>query len=437
MALALLTVGPQADLQGQSQSAVPTNTPFELMKKKWDLVPDGELLAAAQTNNAQAQFFYWRRETDQALEDQSRFWSQYVTLKRTLPPDEQKSLLDKWTNTTDEELTKEGERGDVEAKIVLSYRKSNAAIAHALKLFSFVEKSADQGFPPAEGEAATYYLLMSGHVLTEPNQAKGLELLRRAADAGWAKAQSLLATIYLEGKLLQPDAAKAVEYFQKAADQDGPRAQYELAMLYANGCGVPRGNDDAPVVLLRKSAAKANVPALHELGERYRIGLGVSVDYAQAAGYYQKAWQASQSGGYDPQNIGGAMFNLVDGDLAPNPGLGRELVPFAKFLSVYLKATLRHDGAAMSQIGQWYFVGHFVPKDKVEAFRWLKVAADFGSADSRKRRDEIKSKLSPVQLEQALKPPEMVELTHTNHARSGAVSVPNRMPTIPAPRANP
>jgi hypothetical protein len=40
----------------------------------------------------------------------------------------------------------------------------------------------------------------------------------------------------------------------------------------------------------------------------------------------------------------------------------------------------------------------------VEAFRWFKFAADSGSPEARKRRDEIKTKLSPSQLEQALKP---------------------------------
>ncbi len=409
LALAFLAGGARNDLHAQTQAGAPFKSAFELMQKKWELKPAGELLAGARANNAQAQFFYWRRETDQALQEQTRFWDQCIALKNTLPSDRQKSLWDKWNSVTDEDLARAAERGDIEATIVLDNRRSNAAYARAKKTFSFLEKSVEQGFPPAEGEAALYYLQLAGHVLGETNQPKGLELMRRSADHGWAKAQYYLGAFYLRGVWLPPNAAKAVELFQKAADQDNPRSQYELAMLYASGCGVPRGDDDAPVALLRKSAAQSNLPALHQLAERYRLGLGVSVDYVQAARYYEKAWQVRTNGGYDPENIGYAMFTLVETDLAPKPALTRELAPFAKVLSVYLKATQRHDAAAISQIGEWYLIGRFVPKDMVEAFRWFNLAANTGRAEVRKRRDEIKSKLSAGQLEQALKPGKSIE----------------------------
>ena len=41
-------------------------------------------------------------------------------------------------------------------------------------------------------------------------------------------------------------------------------------------------------------------------------------------------------------------------------------------------------------------------RDWVEAFRWFHLAASFGGADAQNRQDEIKARLTPGQLEQAL-----------------------------------
>jgi TPR repeat protein len=403
----ILTAGISGDLHAQPAPEALTKGSFELMEQKWALVPADELLKATQDNDPQAQFFYWVKETDRAMQEQNQLWNRWVALSRTLPQDEQNKLWDKWKSATDEEVKQAAERGEVEAKIVLDCRKSNAAGGRAVDLFRFLEKSADQGFLPAESKAALYYLNLGGYRLTDVNQPKGLALLCRSADRGWSSSQYQLAAIYLQGELLPPDIAKAVEYFQKAADQDGPRSQYELAKLYANGCGVPRSSDDEPIALLRQAAAKNNVPALHELGERYRIGLGVALDYVQAACCYQRAWQASRTTGYDPDRLGEAIFSLVEPNLTPKPGLTRELAPFANVAGVYLKATTRHDAASMSQIGEWYFNGRFAPKDMVEALRWFHLAEDFGEGNARKRVDEIKARLSPEQLKQALQPPKI------------------------------
>ena len=116
--LALLAAGVEAELHAQSQSGASTNSPFDLMQKKWNLVLDKELLKAAQANDAQAQYYYWKRETDKALQEQNQLWGQYLELKNKLPPDEQKSLWGRWKSTTDEELTEAARRGDVEANIV-------------------------------------------------------------------------------------------------------------------------------------------------------------------------------------------------------------------------------------------------------------------------------------------------------------------------------
>jgi TPR repeat protein len=356
-------------LHGQSHDNPATNGTFVWMEKKWAEVSDGDLLKASDANNPEAEFFYWRREYYKARQQQNQLSFRWQSSKN---PDDLKN--------------------------------SNAAADHAAKLFSLLEKSADQGFVPAEGEAAMFYLQLAGYAVTQVNLAKGVDLMRKSADGGWNRAQYQLANIYLQGQLLPPDLAKAVKYFQEAADQGGPNSQYELARLYANGYGTPRGENDTPIALLRKSAESNNVTSLHELGERYRLGISVPLDYVQAAYYYEKTWRVSDNGGHDPDRTGNAIFALVDTDLAPKPGLRRELSPFAKVVSTRLKASQRHDGAAMSQIAQWYVDGRFVPLDLAEAYRWFHLAADVGAPNARTRQEEIRAKLSPAQLKRALIP---------------------------------
>lgn len=404
LSLALLACALSAESHAWSQTGANANSSLALTEKKWAAVSDADLLKAVNANDPEAQYFYWRRENDKARREQDQLWQEGIALKYSLPGPRQKAFWEKWKNATDAEVAQAVQQGDVEAKTADDLRKSNAAAERVVKLFGYLEKSAEQGFAPAEGEAASYYLNVAGFVVTDVNQAKGLELMRRSADHGWASAQFQLAEIYLHGRLVPPDIAKAVEYFQKAADQDGPRSQYELAMLYANGCGSPRSDGDSSVALLRKSAAKDNVPALHELAEHYRIGWGTTMDYVQAARYYQKASQVRQNGGYDPYGTGEAIEMLVDSNLTPKPGLTRELSSFAKVAAVYLKATTQQDAEAMRQIGQWYLDGRFVPQDNVEAFRWFRLAAQGGAPGAQERQDEIKSKLSPDELEKALRP---------------------------------
>jgi TPR repeat protein len=90
----------------------------------------------------------------------------------------------------------------------------------------------------------------------------------------------------------------------------------------------------------------------------------------------------------------------VDQNLEPRLSLPLDFLNFARALSIYLKATQKHDPGAMEQIGVWYLNGRFEPKDLVEAWRWLTLAADNGSPDAAARRDAFRDKLTPEQWQQ-------------------------------------
>jgi TPR repeat protein len=143
-----------------------------------------------------------------------------------------------------------------------------------------------------------------------------MPILKRAADAGHAGAQSLYGYILDKAQYNE----EAAQYFRRAADQDDPDGQYGLGTLYASGEGVSRdpaaarqwferaGNqghalavvalsqafltgtlgfntdpaDSQGLAWVRKGAELGSMPALDYLAKGYRSGAFGAVDVAQA-----------------------------------------------------------------------------------------------------------------------------------------------------------
>ncbi|MCK6491073.1 MAG: sel1 repeat family protein, partial [Planctomycetes bacterium] len=77
-------------------------------------------------------------------------------------------------------------------------------------------------------------------------QARGAALLRRAAEAGLAKAQFRYGLLCAHGQAgVAQDPAEAARWCQAAARQGLPVAQYNLALLHAAGSGVDADPDQA------------------------------------------------------------------------------------------------------------------------------------------------------------------------------------------------
>ena len=71
------------------------------------------------------------------------------------------------------------------------------------------------------------------------------ELLRQAAERGYAPAQTYYAGSLKMGIGVPQDLPAAVEWYRKAAAQKYPYAYFELAICYQNGYGVERDLDQA------------------------------------------------------------------------------------------------------------------------------------------------------------------------------------------------
>jgi TPR repeat protein len=184
-------------------------------------------------------------------------------------------------------------------------------------------------FPAALRIAAAAVLLSAGSVLAAPeddfnagekayrsgDMVSAMPALKRAADAGHAKAQVLYGYIMDQAEFNE-DAA---QYYRRAADQGNADGMYSLATLYAAGEGVTKdakaarelferaakqghaqsvnalaggymtgtlgfnGAADAEgVAWARKAADQNHVPAIEHLAKAYRSGSLGAVDIAEA-----------------------------------------------------------------------------------------------------------------------------------------------------------
>ena len=66
------------------------------------------------------------------------------------------------------------------------------------------------------------------------------QIWRQAADQGNADAQTLVGTMYANGRSVPQDYAEALKWHRKAADQGNTLAQTNLGEMLAKGQGVPK-----------------------------------------------------------------------------------------------------------------------------------------------------------------------------------------------------
>ena len=96
----------------------------------------------------------------------------------------------------------------------------------------------------------------------EGRQDKAVELYRRAAERGYARAQNDLGARYAKGRGVPEDQEEAVKWFRLAAEQGYARARNNLGVRYARGRGVPKNQGEAAKWYLR--AAEQGLPTAQD-----------------------------------------------------------------------------------------------------------------------------------------------------------------------------
>jgi localization factor PodJL len=114
------------------------------------------------------------------------------------------------------------------------------------------------------------------------NDPAGLDMMRQAANAGYAPAQFYLAKLYEDGASgVKKDPAEARRWTQRAAEGGDPKAMHNLGLYYFHGDGGAKNVTQA-AIWFRRAADLGLVDSQYNLAQLYEQGLGVAQNPAEA-----------------------------------------------------------------------------------------------------------------------------------------------------------
>lgn len=128
------------------------------------------------------------------------------------------------------------------------------------------------------------------------DEAKGMEYLVKASDAGNADAQLTLGYAYMKGTNgLTKDLPKALELFIQSGESGNRDAQYNAGLMYARGDGVAKDYEKA-LSWFEKAAYQGDTGAFYNLGVMYINGEGTVRDPLTAYAWFQLASEKGYAG---------------------------------------------------------------------------------------------------------------------------------------------
>ncbi|HAO78653.1 MAG TPA: hypothetical protein DCQ92_06690 [Verrucomicrobia subdivision 3 bacterium] len=300
---------------------------------------------------------------------------------------------------------------DAMAQLYLCYWEGRGVTTDRAKAMEWLTKAAATDNPFAEcllGYRCEYTEWEGNGAsrrLPPPNLIGALKWYRRAAEKNWAGGQYHLGLLYLDGKVVERDEARGLELVRAAADQGLHDAIEELAGLYARGIGEPRSEMERPIRLFERTGSA------EEVSFRYDYGLGTGRDVVSAAQWHCRA---VLRGNYPESLVGKIYFeppkrNGVSIVNAPD----RQEVTIYKpstsenpsdetlrALSLYLKAALG-DAASALQIGNICLTGQNAPKSMTNAWAWFNMAARKGSTEAAGKIAGLESQMSAEAMKSA------------------------------------
>lgn len=154
--------------------------------------------------------------------------------------------------------------------------------------------------PPADPFAAMEADYTQAMAMLAQNDARGLALLTRTAEAGLPLAQYRLAKLYESGDGVELDPMRALQWTERAAASGNVRAMHDLGFYYARGDAATL-DETAAFRWFRQAAEFGLADSQYNLGILYQQGRGVSADMAEALFWFTLA--ADQGDGAAQQRL--------------------------------------------------------------------------------------------------------------------------------------
>lgn len=114
------------------------------------------------------------------------------------------------------------------------------------------------------------------------------------AEGGDVAAMRNLGHLYRWGQGVTQNVDTAMDWYRRAAEAGFDRAQTNLAAIYLQGDGGVPVNYDEALKWFAAAARQGNAVAQYNLGLMYELGLGVEKSEALALGWYNNAAKAGQ-----------------------------------------------------------------------------------------------------------------------------------------------
>jgi uncharacterized protein len=271
----------------------------------------------------------------------------------------------------------------------------------------YLETAAQAGNVDAKAELGTHYVLAANEGNGYRQISRGLRYMEEAADAGKATAQSILgAYVYFQGYgNIQPDSIKALKYLRMGSAQGESLSLRQLGTMMVMGHpstgtnltegwqlltrAIQLGDGDAMstlglaklygkqgqaldvsggMSLLRQSAEAGDPNGMILYGDRLRQGVHVAMDEVAGTAYVRRAAEAGNANGMLTWAM--LLFNGV-GTAVNKP----------EAIRYYRLAAEAGNGLAQQEMGLFYYSGEVgIAKNLVEAARWARMSADDGEA---------------------------------------------------------
>jgi TPR repeat protein len=317
----------------------------------------------------------------------------HLNRARECAPESKKASLNKMISDVSSKVERET-KSDTDLTAPKSAKMVLPEIQRKIDALQIVAEEADQATGDARKKLLQEFIALSSEVMEHCSADRNI-LLIRAAIALELNYQSLGCDVsnqliligaeqdedpQMRKVLAQLERKKWIRqrgplnaYYSSVEEMKARAAAGDIEALFgvaqeteSGGMGFKKDEREG-ANLYRKAADAGSSVAMNNLGNKYRLGSGVVVDYGEALKLFSRAAACGNRT---------AMINLGEMYEAGN---GVE-VNLEEAFTWYRKAAELGDPGAMCNVGVMYDFGRGVQNDYVEAVKWYRKAADLNDA---------------------------------------------------------
>ncbi len=213
----------------------------------------------------------------------------------------------------------------------------------------------------------------------EKDYNQAFELLSKAVQYGDNYGMRNFGMMYFKGQGIPVDYTKAFYWFEKAANNGNLKAMNDMGFYHKTGQYIEK-NYQKSFYWFEKSASKNDAYGLFQLGLMYDYGQYVSKNQSKANEYYIKAIQLIETNNI---NFGDTNHGILYNNLGNNYrcGFGIE-IDYQKAFELLSKACQYGDDYGMRNLGLMYFKGQGISIDYAQAIYWYDKAAHKGNVSA-------------------------------------------------------